>query len=516
MSFFGVRVTEKKTSITAPITAATAVMAFGTAPAHQVGGKANTIVLANSYAEAVEALGWSDDWEKYTLCEVIYSHFKLYGVGPLLLVNVLDASKNKGNSVTKELAIADGQVKITPDAIPDTIKVEIEKKTETTEAGAGSATDSGDGANLDEEGNAGTQEAGESVTEKETLIRGTDYDVFYEDGECIIEALAGGKMASEASVSVSYQPVSFALDDLSGDIIGGYNVSTGESTGMELADQAYFQKKVLPDILIAPYFSKNSGVAAVMAAKAKTLSIVFRSFAVCDIDSASTATYQAAVNAKDGSGAFQNVKERMCWPMLKLDDRKFHLSTQLAGLMAFYAAQDGGIPSEPTSNKTLQADGAILADGTEVSLDLNMANYLRGQGITTALNFVNGFTSWGEYCACVPGNSDPKDMYVNIARMVNYICNTVVLTFWQYIDQKMTPRLARAICDMVNIWLNGLTNMGHLLGGRCELMDEENPITDLMAGIVRPHIFIGVPGPAQEIDFIVEYDVDYLTTIMSA
>ena len=61
MSFFGVRTTEKKTYIIAPVTAATATMAFGTAPAHQVGGKPNNIVLAHSYAEALEALGWSDD-----------------------------------------------------------------------------------------------------------------------------------------------------------------------------------------------------------------------------------------------------------------------------------------------------------------------------------------------------------------------------------------------------------------------------------------------------------------------
>lgn len=486
MSFFGVRATEKKTSIVAPITATTATMAFGTAPAHQTGLAANTIVLAHSYAEAVEALGWSDDWEKYTLCEVIYSHFKLYGVSPLLLVNVLDASKHKGTKVTKALAVTDGQVKITADAIPDTIKVEIE------------------GPEVD------------GISENETLVKGTDYDVFFEDGECIIEALSGGKMAAAASVNVSYQPVSFEIDELKNDVIGGYNVRTGKSTGLELADQAYFQKKVLPDILIAPHFSKNSGVAAIMAAKAKVLSIVFRSFALCDVDSVEKVNYQDAVAAKGASGAFQNVKQRMCWPMLELDDRKFYLSTQIASLMAYCCAVNGGIPSEPASNKTLQADRAVLADGTEVSLDLNMANYLRGQGITTALNFVNGFTSWGEYCACAPGNSDPKDMYCNIARMVNFICNTVILTFWQYIDQKMTPRLARSICDIVNIWLNGLTNMGHLLGARCELLAEENPLTDLMAGIIRPHIFVGVPGPTQVIDFIVEYDVDYLTTIMSA
>ena len=513
MNFFGVRTTEKKTSIIAPVTAATATMAFGTAPAHQVGGKPNNIVLAHSYAEAVEALGWSDDWKKYTLCEVISSHFQLYGVGPLLLVNVLDADKHKAAVAAKDYTVADKQVKITADAIPDTIKVEIETGTATAEAGAGSATVSGDGA----DGSAGDTPASTAsggTTAKETLVRGTDYDVFYEDGACIIEALSGGKMENAATVTVSYQEVSFEPDSLKNDVIGGYNVNTGKSTGMELADQAYFQTKVLPDILIAPYFSKFSDVAAVMAAKAKTLSIVFRSFALCDIDAAANVTYQAAAEAKSGSGAFQSEKERVLWPLLKLGERTYHISTQVASLMSYLAATDGGIPSEPSSNKTLQADSTVLADGTEISLDLTMANYLRAQGITTALNFVNGFTSWGEYCACAPDNSDPKDLYCNIARMVNYICNTVVLTYWQYIDQKLTPRLSRSICDTLNMWLNGLTNTGHLLGGRCELLDAENPITDLMAGIIRPHISLGVPGPAQQIDFIVEYDVSYLKTVM--
>ena len=478
--FYGVRVTEKKTSVTAPITAQTATMAFGTAPAHQTGGKANEIVLAYTYAEAVEALGWSDDWEKYTLCEVIYSHFKLYGVAPLLLVNVLDANAHKGERVTKSIALADGQMKITGDAIPATITVTNGK-------------------------------TGEELV---TYVSGTDYDVFFEDGACIIEVLPGGALASEAAASVSWQPVSFAAADMTNAVIGGYSVATGETTGIELADQAFFRTKILPDLLIAPGFSQLSAVAAVLSAKAKTLSVVFRSFALCDLDTASATGYQAAAAAKAGSGSFRNVKERMCWPMLKLDGKKFHLSTSLAGLMSYLSAADGGIPSEPASNKNLQADGAILADGTEVALGLTEANFLRGQGITTALNFINGFTAWGEYCACAPGDSDPKDLYCNVARMVNYIANTVVLTFWNRIDEKMTPRLAASVTDMVNIWLNGLASSEHLLGGRCELLAEENPTADLLAGIVRPHIYIGVPGPVQQIDFIVEYDTAYVQNIL--
>lgn len=425
MDYFGVRATEKATAITSPVTANTAAMVFGTAPVHQTDGAANKVVLAMSYAEAVAAMGWSDDWEKYTICEVIYSHFRLYGVGPLLMVNVLDPEKHQSEEKTETRQLVNGQIKLGGDVLPESVKLG---------------------------GEGGGYEAG------------TDYGVFFEDGACIVEALEGGK---------------------------------------------------LPDPIIAPGFSENTGVAAVMAAKARSLSIVFRSFAVCDLSADGEGTYQAAVNQKDASGAFQHTKERLCWPMLTLDGKKFHLSTQVAGIMCQLAANDGGIPSEPASNKTLQADGTILADGTPVSLDLHMANYLRGQGITTALNFVNGFTSWGEYCACAPNNSDPKDMFCNVARMVNYIANTVILTYWAYIDRKMTPRLASSICDMIDIWLNGLRNREHLLGGRCELKSEENPITDLMAGIVRPHIYIGAPVPAQQIDFIVEYDAAYLENVLS-
>lgn len=474
--FYGVRVTENATPGSAPVTANTGVMVFGTAPVHQTGGKANEVVLARSYAEAVAAMGWSDDWGKYTICEAIYSHFRLYGVAPLLMVNVLEPDKYAGEEKTETAAFAGGQIRLSGDALPDSVKVT-------------------DGAET-------------------SYAAGTDYDVFFSGGACVIEALPGGALADEAgSVTVAYKAVEFDIADLTDTVIGGLDTRSGKAAGIELADQAYFRTKVLPDILIAPGFSHKSSVAAVLSAKAKTLSVVFRSFAICDLDAADASGYQEAVAAKDASGAFQNVKERLCWPMLGLGGQTFHFSTQLAGLMAQLAAEDGGIPSEPASNRTLQADSAILADGTEVSLGLSEANYLRGQGVTTALNFINGLTAWGEYCACAPGSSDPKDMYCNTARMVNYVANTCVLTFWSKLDRKLTPRFAASITDTVNIWLNGLVNQGHLLGARCELIAAENPTTDLMAGIIRPHIFMAVPGPAQQIDFIVEIDTEYLAAI---
>ena len=55
-----------------------------------------------------------------------------------------------------------------------------------------------------------------------------------------------------------------------------------------------------------------------------------------------------------------------------------------------------------------------------------------------------------------------------------------------------------------------------ILGGRVEVLPEENPTTDLMDGIIRFHVYATPPGPARELDFIIEYDPAYLETLFSA
>lgn len=80
--------------------------------------------------------------------------------------------------------------------------------------------------------------------------------------------------------------------------------------------------------------------------------------------------------------------EIICWPMLKLGDYKFHMSTQLAGLMAQVDTENGGCPYESPSNKNFQCDAMVLEDGTEVNLTLAQANILNENGIVTALNFI--------------------------------------------------------------------------------------------------------------------------------
>ena len=100
--------------------------------------------------------------------------------------------------------------------------------------------------------------------------------------------------------------------------------------------------------------------------------------------------------------------------------------------------------------------------------------------------------------------------------MFGCVGNTLIRTFWSKLDKPMNRRLLDTIMDTANIWLNGLVGSGYLLGARAEMLESENPLTDLMAGIVKIHIYMTPPSPAQEIDFILEYDTSYVTSALQA
>lgn len=204
-----------------------------------------------------------------------------------------------------------------------------------------------------------------------------------------------------------------------------------------------------------------------------------------------------------------------CGPMIKLGDRQFHLSVQTASLMAMVDADNDGCPCESPSNKKLQMDSMVLADGTEVVMDLTQANYLNATGIVTALNFIGGFVLWGNHTACYPTNTDVKDYFIPVSRMFHWVANTVILSTWSRLDRKMNRRLLDSIKDSLNIWLNGLVAEEKLLGARIEILDDENPLTDLMAGKIRFHLYITPPSPAQEIDFILEYDPSVIESALA-
>ena len=102
----GVYVSENATSLTAPVTGNAGLqVVVGTAPVNTVADPAaavNVPVLVNSYAEAVAAVGYSDDFASYTLCQAISAAFQVIGCGPMVLINVLDPANTKFTAAVSE------------------------------------------------------------------------------------------------------------------------------------------------------------------------------------------------------------------------------------------------------------------------------------------------------------------------------------------------------------------------------------------------------------------------------
>lgn len=484
MAFYhGVSTRQQDTSISTPVTADSGVaFVVGSAPVHMVGGKVNEPVYCLNYNEAVAAFGYSDDWEKYTLCEVIYSHFQLYGVSPVVLVNVLDPEKHKTSEAAKEYAVTDGQASLPLEAIADTVKVV---------------------ATTDEEGKTTYYKAG------------TDYDVLYDGGHLIVEVLDGGGVpAGTTALTISFDAVDPGKLTES-DVIGGFNTNTKKNSGLELLDSAFPKYRVVCDLIAAPGWSHNSTVAAVMGAKAESINGVFTGKALIDVDTGAV-THYADVPEWKSKNNINSKAQVLCWPKVKLGDRAFYLSTQAIGRMAKTDTDNGGCPAESPSNKTVQIDSPVLANGDEVLLDLQQANYLNSNGVVTALNMMGGFVLWGNETACYPSDTDVKNYFIPVSRMFDWVGNSLILTYWSKVDKKMTRRLVDSIVDSVNIWLNSLVAEDQLLGGRVEFLEEENSDTALMSGKAVFHIYMTPPSPAKEIEFVLEYDVDYVSAALVA
>ena len=292
-------------------------------------------------------------------------------------------------------------------------------------------------------------------------------------------------------------------------------MNTKKYSGFELMDSVFAKYTIVADLLLSPKWSTDSEVAAIMSAKSGNINGVFEGKALIDADADTVRHYTDVPAWKKKQNIFAK-SEIVCWPMVKLGDRKFHLSVQMAGLMAKVDEENGGCPAESPSNKLLQIDSAVLADGTEVNLDLVQANYLNSNGVVTALNFIGGYVLWGNETACFPSNTDVKDYFIPVSRMFGWVSNSIVLSYWSKLDKKMTRRLIDSIVDSVNIWLNGLTAEEKLLGGRVEFRDSENSLTALMAGKAVFHLYITPPSPAKELEFVLEYDVSYVESALKA
>lgn len=206
----------------------------------------------------------------------------------------------------------------------------------------------------------------------------------------------------------------------------------------------------------------------------------------------------------------------MCWPMVKSGDYLFDLSVIVCGMIAKVDSGNADCPYESPSNKDLTITGTVNAEGEEINITPPQADMLSiTDGVVTVLNN-NGWVLWGNYLACFPKISDVAKVFICTNRTQDWLCNTFVNTYRQYIDKPLNPPLRDAIINSFNIWLSGLTAEGKLYGGEIEYRSELNPVTSLMEGKFRLDTKAASPVPAQRIDMHIEYSVDMLEAAMNS
>ena len=160
---------ELPTSITPPVEADSGlVVAVGTAPVN-LGDvtNVNKIKLCYTYSEAVAAFGMSSDFDKYTLCEVIKSHFALFNVAPLVLINVLSSATHKTAVTAEAKTLVNDTTKLTnKSVILSSVVVKVAAATKTLN---------------------------------------TDYTLaFNDDGECVVTRLSAGTITAGATLAIDY------------------------------------------------------------------------------------------------------------------------------------------------------------------------------------------------------------------------------------------------------------------------------------------------------------------------
>lgn len=477
MPDIGVYVNEKSTATpTLQVAESGLPYVVGTAPVHTARKPApvGVPVLCGSWDEAVERLGYAEDWRKYSLCEAMYDLFKLYNCQPVIFCNVLDPQKAKAEPAAKEYPVA-GHRAVLP--------------YETLLPGLTVKADAG--------------------TEAPALQEGTDYIVLYDEsaGACVVELLEDGTAYSAQKLVVESSQVDPAV------------TAADIAKGVAQVDACLNRTGLTPDLLLAPGWSQNPAIAALLAVEAGSVSTLLRAKALVDLDCTAAGVTDPGdlLEYKEKQGL--TLKDQIvCWPMVTQAGKRFHLSTHLCGLMSQVDRENGGVPYASPAGNSLKIDGCCLADGTEISLTFDQVNRVAGyQGIVTALYFgQNGWQAKGNYTACYPQNKDVKDRFIPTARMFTWVGNTLVKSFWAKLDKPMNRLLADDIVDGVNQWLNGLQGSGYLYGARVSYEAAENPLTDLLEGIIKFHIYMATPFPAQKIVFTLEYDLDYVTAALAA
>ena len=394
--------------------------------------------------------------------------FKIFGVGPIIVCNVLDPATHK-KSHTETINVIDGQ-----------------------------AVSAAEGVLL-----TGLNVKGGDAS----LTLDTDYTVEFDAyGHVVVTVLKEGVTSVTLTGNV-LDPTAVTYTD----IIGAYDSANGTDTGLELVRKVYPSFGVAPGMILAPGWSQNPAVGMAMAAKCKDISGLFKCECIVDIDcSESGATKYSDVEAIKESNGYVSEHMVALWPMVKYAGyNAMAYSAAYAAMVAYTDYENDSVPSLSPSNHALRISAAVLADGTEVILDITQANELNAVGVVTALN-LNGFKAWGNNTAAYPITKDPKDRWICCRRFFTWWGNNFIMNYLEKVDDPANYRLIESIVDSENVRGNSLVSQGKCAGIQMVYNQADNPIENVLDGKIVFKQYLAPYTPAEDILNVLEFDASMI------
>jgi len=460
----GIYISENPTSASAPIIGGCNIVVVGTAMINQ--GEVATPLepkLAYTLEEAVKKVGPIGDFSNFTISEAVSAAFEVYGVSPIIMINVLDPATHKESTTNANIPISNG-IAILDDNLAILSSVVV---------------------------TSGAQ----------TCVKDIDYTIGFEKEKVKITAIP-----TSTKITSSTTKLSVTYDKIKPSLVTNADVKNG----IQKIKQVFPKFGLTLGMLLAPKYSQLTEIYNSMKAVVNNLNGMFNLMFLAYIPTATTVDEYTEINAWKNSNGFTDKRSAVFWPKAKISDKQYFLGTLVAMVAAKVDAENDGVPFVSPSNKDLGITGLCLDTGAEVLIDLETANVINSYGVVTALN-MNGFKSWGNYTAAYPSSTDVKDMFIAVRRMFDWWANSFILTYWQKVDSPMNRRLIESIVDSENMKAGGYKARFQIADAKIEYNAEDNPETDLLAGKIRFKQYLSPYLPAQAIENVLEYDVTAFT-----
>jgi phage tail sheath protein FI len=429
-----------------------AIVYVGTAPVHTVAGGAanvNRPILVTNIAEARKYFGYSDEWDKYTLCEAMHAHLENKAVGPLVLINVLDPATHK--------ATEKGTANLTP-----------------------------------ENGRVAIVNAGDIILDSVAVTgknKGTDYTVQYDFKKKLltISEITSGGLGTEA-LTISYDSIDATAVDA--DDVIGMSDGAGLNTGLFAIKNVYQETGFIPSFLLAPGFSSIPAVHSAMIQNSQKVNSHWDVYVMADIpivdEKGDKITPATAATWKKANG-YNKSNETVYFPLAKgTDDKIYHLSVlSAANFQELLVAQDG-IPYKTASNTECAIiSNLYIGEGSagRVFDDYLINNQLNKNGIASAAYVGGQWAIWGCHSADYSQESGDQINVSETNRMMLYhISNDFQHRRTRNVDKPLTANDIKTIVAEEQTRLDALVKIGALTYGVVHLNAEADARSDIMNG----------------------------------